>query len=308
MSYLHDDEEEESDVTVFKLKKPDHSKQQQRLKRSQKVKEKLEVSVKPVEVAPIKEDVNALVQVSQGVIPNAAAIHAARKKRELARNTGADTSNYISISSSEGTQQHSQTTNVDDDNSDEESQVRQFGIQKDTSKQMEVLSAMDNAESGSDEDKFEEEQIHKGSYAFPANSGLESQTAPMQYEEPVQVQGVDKPVAVLESSIKLTPISMESVQSQLRTQLTQLREQHSSNEDSIRKLVDDLETAHSEIEEAEGRSLNLSMRYQFFQETRGYVKDLLLCLTEKVGVKYSHLKFDVVYSYWMELPACFVSS
>ena len=294
MSYLHDDGDDvDEDVTDFKLKKPDYSKLQQRLKRSQRNKEKMGTNEKKMSTSvmtpevKVDEDLHLLSQVSRGVIPNAAAIHAARKRRELARNTGAESGSYIGLSSSvDAPQQQSQRSNEEDDDiSDEESdRVRQFGVKQDTTKQMEVLSAMDNAESGSDEDKFEEEQIHKGSYAFPTPSAPESQYAPVQYEEPVQVQRTQMGMsaAVLESDIKLTPISIESIQSQLRTQLNLLHEQHSSNDDSIRKLSEDLEGAHREIEEAESKSLTLSMRYQFFQETKGYVKDLLLCLTEKV--------------------------
>ena len=283
MRYLHD-EEEEGDDTEFKLKKPDHSKQQQHIKRNQRAKEKLVSLVKASEVR-VKDDneFNVLAQMSKGEIPNAAAIHAARKRRELARNTGAEAGNFMSLTSSaECVAPDTARANDEDDNSDEEAgQIRQFGLKQDPDKQMEVLSAMDNAESGSDEDKFEEEQIHKGSYAFSTLSAPESQYVSMQYEEPCLVQS-QIPAAVLESSIRLTPISIESIKSQLCSQLSHLHERRSSNEDSIRRLSDDLDTAQNEIKMAESMSLILSMRYQFFQEMKGYVKDLLLCLTEKV--------------------------
>jgi len=299
LRYLHDEEEEE-DFTEFKLKKPDHSKQQQRLKRNLQTKEKLVC----LEKTPgVKEkdgtDLNVLTQMSKGVIPNAAAIHAARKQRELARNTGAEAGSYMSLTSSaECVAPQSQRANDEDDNSDEEaSEVRQFGVKQDPSKQMEVLSAMDNAESGSDEDKFEEEQIHKGSYAFPTPSAPESHYVPMQYEEPVPVP-TQIPAAMLESNIKLTPVSIDSIKSQLKSQLSYLDEQRFSHEDSIRRLSEDLETAQSEIEMAESMSLTLSMRYQFFQEMKGYVKDLLLCLTEKVCLFMIGYVYNCAKTWW----------
>lgn len=175
----------------------------------------------------------------------------------------------------------------DDDNSGEEAtKVRQFGIKQDATKQMQVLSAMDNAESGSDEDRFEKQQINKGSYSFPVTGASEGQlVVPARYEEPIAAPPVPVPVPVpAESEIILTPISFESLQSQLKSQLSHLQEQRALNHTSITKLRDDLLTAHSEIETAESHSLTLSMRYQFYQEMRGYVKDLLHCLTDKVCV------------------------
>ena len=49
------------------------------------------------------------------------------------------------------------------------------------------------------------------------------------------------------------------------------------------KLTTNLgETAES-IDECDGKSSSLEERYQFFQEMRGYVRDLVECLNEKVG-------------------------
>ena len=281
----------DDEVDEFKLKKPDHSRQQFKKKRRQQTKEKAENVVLP-KGKVYEEDFSLLSQVSEGVIPNAAMIHAARKRRELARSSGGGVGGaaYISLNQqpSDASQGDEQIGNDDDDNSDEEpTKVRQFGVKQDATKQMQVLSAMDNAESGSDEDRFEKQQINKGTYSFPVAIPSESQFSSMPYEDPVQMPPLPDNVVgrgQAESKIVLTPISFESLQSQLRSQLTQLQEQRSSNSDTVTKLRDDLVEAQSEIEEAEALSLTLSMRYQFYQETRGYVKDLLLCLTEKVSV------------------------
>lgn len=235
----------------------------------------------------MEEDLSLLSQVGKGVIPNAAMIHAARKRRELARNLGGSTcGSYISLNqTSDKSQECDEGGNdIDDDNSDEEAtKVRQFGIRQDATKQMQVLSAMDNAESGSDEDRFEEQQIYKGAYLFPTTNTSESQSIIIEYEEPIQAPPAQvRASAKLESEIILTPISFESVQSQLKSQLSHLQAQRSSNNDTITKLKEDLVAAQNAIGEAESQSLSLSMRYQFYQEMRGYVKDLLLCLTEKV--------------------------
>jgi len=41
------------------------------------------------------------------------------------------------------------------------------------------------------------------------------------------------------------------------------------------------------IAQLTARTSSLEEQYQFFQETRGYVRDLVECLNEKVGLQYS---------------------
>ena len=212
----------------------------------------------------MKEAISA---VSRGVIPSAAAIHAARKKRELARSAG---ESIIEV-------KRKHPSNIisdddDDENSDDESQaLRQFGVSQSASKQIQVLSAIDNAASGSDEERFIEEQIGKGIYTCIGMSETSKKV-----EEPVD--------NILVSSLPVAsvPVSVVSILSQLKNQLEVLKESHSSNESMVRKLSNDILTACSDISYAEEHSAALSINYQFFQETKGYIKDLLLCLTEKV--------------------------
>lgn len=211
-----------------------------------------------------------------GVIPTPAAIHAAKKKRELARNSEDIISVQIDVKSAA----NAPLVSDDDDNSDEgESQtVRKFGPTNDTSKQMEVLSALDNADSGSDEEKFVEEQIYKGVYSFPKayaadHKGTTGDSVSTNEEFTPEVSF---------PSVTFTPISVESLQSQLNCQLVQLRENQSSNSSCLCKLTENIQAADEEIISMDSHSQVLSLRYQFFQEIRCYVKDLLLCLTEKV--------------------------
>lgn len=209
---------------------------------------------------------------AEGIIPTPAAIHAAKKKRELARNYSDD----IVTSTSQSRFKNAVPFNPisDDENSDDgvmESQtVRQFGVAHDTSKQMEVLSALDNANSGSDEEKFNEEQIFKGVYNFP----LSCETS-----EACAVSDIHIP------SITFIPISVESLQSKLISQLSYLKEQQSDNNNSTTKLTEDMKTVNAEIKTMDSHSQALAIKYHFFQEMRCHIRDLLLCLTEKVMVK-----------------------
>ena len=46
-----------------------------------------------------------------------------------------------------------------------------------------------------------------------------------------------------------------------------------------------METAEKEVVEVEERSESNSVDYQFYQQMRGYIRDLLSCLTEKVLIE-----------------------
>ena len=256
-----------------RLKRPEHSisvfkKDLQRKK-----------SIKGKKLSKMRDDLHtgtlttSVSELNKGEIPSAAAIHAARKKREMARSFSSGVSpNQIMIKKT-GHQGVS-----DDENSEDESQtVRQFGVSSDPSKQMEVLSAMDNAASGSDEERFIEEQMCKGVYTFPSISGHNTKC------QETSQQAISQDVPISSIPVVSVPISVVSLQSQLNSQLEVLKERHLNNESMLTKLKDDIQTAYDEVSTIEKHSQTLSIKYQFFQEMRCYVKDLLLCLTEKVS-------------------------
>ena len=248
------------------MKKPEHSRSQFK-KKGGGLKKKRKGSL-PIISLTVDKSVSELVH-AEGIIPTPAAIHAAKKKRELARNYRDD----IGTSTSQRFKNAVPFNPIsDDENSDDgviESQsVRQFGVACDTSKQMQVLSALDNADSGSDEEKFNEEQIFKGVYNFPLPS-----------ESTSDVCGASD---IHISSIVFTPISVESLQSKLKSQLSYLKGQLSDNNNSTTKLNEDMKAANEEINAMDSHSQALAIKYQFFQETRCHIRDLLLCLTEKV--------------------------
>ena len=210
-----------------------------------------------------------------GEIPSAAAIHAAKKKRELARASDDKNASQIDLKASASIHLLS-----DDENSDEGESctVRKFGPTSDTSKQMQVLSALDNADSGSDEEKFIEEQIYKGVYSIQKTHVTDEEASARDDIVPIQLVASQ----TCAPAVAFTPISVESLQSQLNSQLMQLREQQSSNNASLVKLRESVATAGEEINSLDSHSSSLSIKYLFFQEIRCYIRDLLLCLTEKV--------------------------
>lgn len=61
-----------------------------------------------------------------------------------------------------------------------------------------------------------------------------------------------------------------------------MKEVHKTNQHRLDTLHEDLENSSKTIDRLEGITDD-SGRYRFFQEMRGYVRDLLECFNEKVS-------------------------
>jgi GC-rich sequence DNA-binding factor len=307
-------------------------------------------------------------RLKDGYIPDAHMIHAARKKREIARQLGTagDSDQNVMLLNSARSNKRSDTAKGksrliredENDKSDEgsgegedEGPAMMFGKKTEVSRQMQVISAMENAESGSDEERFIEEQINKGvkssipvadpssssqqqqpqvtllpsidqSFLFGSSAypGLpdpaaqynpygavpgypgyqhqqQSQAPPHQELQPVAPNstvaesgstrgggggGAPQKTSRWKIPDKLVPITVDSLKMRLRNRLDELKETHHSHTQRLERLESDMETAEKEVIEVEERSESNSVDYQFYQQMRGYVRDLLSCLTEKV--------------------------
>ena len=193
------------------------------------------------------------------------------------------------------------------DSDQEEGSTVTFGEREAVSRQMQVLTALETVGSGSEDEetkRWEEEQMSKGvkaamepqgkpppqntltaidqsflygSTSYPGDPAVYSimqhpSSAPYQDPHPTQPHIPDK----------LFPITVESLKSRLQRHLMELEETHSGHRQRLDRLEGDLETANREIERLEQRSSGAALEYQLFQEMRGYLRDILSCLTEKV--------------------------
>ena len=278
-------------------------------------------------------------------------IHAVRKKRELARKKGGKSADYIPL---ESTQKASKVAKGksrlvrEDDNdksdSDQETEARmQFGKNQGISRQMQVLNALENVGSDSDEEtkRWEEEQINKGAnftiptsesqaqQLFPADPlsaidqsflygsssypGGDPSAYPLFPPDPYASAGPygayqqsssygSQHVARPQIPDKLVPITVESLKSRLQTHLRELNETHTGHKQRLEQIESDLHTSQREIEQAEGRSVDISREYQFFQEMKGYFRDLLSCLAEKVCC--SHIPMGRPMCIYITLASC----
>ena len=81
---------------------------------------------------------------------------------------------------------------------------------------------------------------------------------------------------------KLVPITVESLKSRLENRLGDLKETNHSHTQRLERLELDMTTAEKEIAHLEEHSSSISLDYQFYQQMKGYIHDLLSCHTEKV--------------------------
>lgn len=194
---------------------------------------------------------------------------------------------------------------------------------------LQVLQGLEEMGSDSDEEtkRWEEEQIEKGvkasapdqtaplnsvpSYlstidqSFIAGSVYGDGTSVMTpaYTAAVQAYAgyheqvhdvVPAPAAANSFQIpeKLVPITVESLKSRLSNQLRDLQDSTSGHHKRLEQIRTDFERSQDEVAQAEGRKGDLGMDYKFFQEMRGYLRDLLSCLGEKVTRLHGEMPYN----------------
>ena len=253
-----------------------------------------------------------LPQLGPGVIPDSATIHAVKKHRELLRTVGhkyvpsqappGRPKDFIPLSAPYRAKTSDSRLVREDENdrSDEDDEdgkpkvVMNFGPNKEPTKQFQVLSALEGMHSDEDDEmtKWEEEQISKGIKASQSQSQDVDpfQIAQFQYgnQASSQIEGGPGAYPVSYESRRplppreLVPVTLESLKQRLSKHLGELNEELSVHRQSLERTEDDLVTYAEDIGHFDESTAALGEAYKFFQETRGYVNNLLGCLSEKV--------------------------
>ncbi|XP_015736950.1 PAX3- and PAX7-binding protein 1 isoform X2 [Coturnix japonica] len=205
-----------------------------------------------------------------GEIPDAAFIHAARKKRQMARELG----DFTPVDSEPGIE-----------GSDDEALV--------AGEQDEELS------------RWEQEQIRKGINIPQVQPSQPAEVNNLYYQNTYQTlsygssygipytyaaygsseaksQKTDNTVPFKTPSNEMTPITIDLVKKQLKDRLDSMKELHRANRQQFEKHQQSREDSTKAIERLEGSSGGIGEQYKFLQEMRGYVQDLLECFSEKV--------------------------
>ncbi|XP_019941625.1 PAX3- and PAX7-binding protein 1 [Paralichthys olivaceus] len=249
-----------------------------------------------------------------GEIPDAAFIHAARKRRQMARELGGEAPLVDTETPKKRLVREDQDASDDED--EEEKRIRFSGVKNKSQRQkiaeeIGIEGSDDEAlDTGQDEEvsRWEQEQIRKGisipqvqvqssqpedNTVYYQNS-YESQPYGSSYSIPFTYSTVapqtGKPTGRADNGSvhygapisDLTPVTIDLVKKRLQDRLCQMHAGHNANSKRYKQIEEDLAASESTIQQLEGSSSDNAEQYKFLQEMRGYVGDLLECFNEKV--------------------------
>ncbi|XP_073440629.1 PAX3- and PAX7-binding protein 1 isoform X2 [Dendrobates tinctorius] len=248
-----------------------------------------------------------------GEIPDAAFIHAARKKRQLARELGDVPSIDVDGGGKSRLVREDENDASDDDDDDEKRRivfsVREKSQRQKIAEEIGIEGSDDEALATGEQDeeimRWEQEQIRKGisipqvqpSQPVEANNLFYPSTyqgipygstynIPYTYAAygaaEIKSEKADNSVSCKTPSNEMTPVTIDLVKKQLKDRLSAMEEVHKANLDLYEKHEKSRVDSNSAITRLDGCSGGNGERYQFLQEMRGYVRDLLECFREKV--------------------------
>uniref|UniRef100_A0A8C5N263 PAX3 and PAX7 binding protein 1 n=1 Tax=Leptobrachium leishanense TaxID=445787 RepID=A0A8C5N263_9ANUR len=247
-----------------------------------------------------------------GEIPDAAFIHAARKKRQMARELGDIPS--IETEGGKGRLVREDENDASDDDDDDEKRRIVFSVREKSQRQkiaeeIGIEGSDDEALAGGEQDeevtRWEQEQLRKGisipqvqapqlpdanNLFYPSTyHGMpysSSYGVPYTYSaygsSELKSHKPDNSVSFKTPSNEMTPVTIDLVKKQLKDRLGAMKETHKANCELYEKHHQSSDDSTSSISRLEGCSGGNAERYKFLQEMRGYVQDLLECFREKV--------------------------
>ncbi|EOB05542.1 GC-rich sequence DNA-binding factor-like protein, partial [Anas platyrhynchos] len=253
-----------------------------------------------------------------GEIPDAAFIHAARKKRQMARELGDFTP--VDSEPGKGRLVREDENDASDDEDDDEKRRIVFTVKEKSQRQkiaeeIGIEGSDDEALVAGEQDeelsRWEQEQIRKGINIPQACISFElffcqpAEVNNLYYQNTYQTlsygssygipytyatygssetksQKTDNTVPFKTPSNEMTPITIDLVKKQLKDRLDSMKELHKANRQQYEKHQQSREDSTKAIERLEGSSGGIGEQYKFLQEMRGYVQDLLECFSEKV--------------------------
>ncbi|RZC39690.1 PAX3- and PAX7-binding protein 1 [Asbolus verrucosus] len=210
-----------------------------------------------------------------GAIPDAAMIHAARKRRQRAREMG----DFIPVEEDEPEDKGRLMREDDNDGSDDERIDMDVNLAlRDQERRREQFLAAQ--ESDQEVDEWEHQQIRKG--VTGASAALASDLIYSEYQaESSQPQVATIPAQAIDPGIPQTP---QMIADKLREHYESVCASREINNEKLQQTQKDIEQITLELDELKTKAPVAAERFKFYQELRGYVTDLVECLDEKVGV------------------------
>ncbi|CAK6442111.1 unnamed protein product [Pipistrellus nathusii] len=246
-----------------------------------------------------------------GEIPDAAFIHAARKKRQMARELGDFTPH--DSEPGKGRLAREDENDASDDEDDDEKRRIVFSVKEKSQRQkiaeeIGIEGSDDEALAAGEQDeelsRWEQEQIRKGinipqvqasqpaevnmyyPSAYPTMPYGSSYGIPYSYtaygSSDGKSQKTDNSAPFKTPSNEMTPVTIDLVKKQLKDRLDSMKDEHKANRQQHEKHLQSRVDSTRAIGRLEGSAGGIGERYKFLQEMRGYVQDLLECFSEKV--------------------------
>ncbi|XP_054829279.1 PAX3- and PAX7-binding protein 1 [Eublepharis macularius] len=267
---------------------------------------------KPKAAGAFSSALSSLNVLRPGEIPDAAFIHAARKKRQMARELG----DFIPLDNDPGKGRlvREDENDASDDDDDDEKRRIVFSV-KEKSQRQKIAEeigiegsddeALVTGEQDEELSRWEQEQIRKGINIPQVQASQPAEVNNLYYHNTYQTmpygssygipytyaaygssetksQKSDNTIPFKTPSNEMTPVSIDLVKKQLKDRLDSMKEFQKGNQQQHEKHQQSREDSIKTIERLEGSSGGIGERYKFLQEMRGYVQDLLECFNEKV--------------------------
>lgn len=259
-----------------------------------------------------------------GKIPDAALIHAARKRRQQVREMGG--ANYIPLEEESSKPELESKSRLirEDDGSDDEERINMSGIVSfaaDREKRKEGLDTIITSDAEEDNignDEWEVQQIRKV-VTEARLAAVQQESLYMQYMNNAAavaastVAGVSSlptqlstkttlvspnagivnlfPVAAAENNTAfpqlptenaVESLDPETIAKKLRERLQKLEEVNKRRDFEFKGMNDEITMLQADYENRKVMVPGLAKRFQFYQDLRGYVTDLVECLDEKI--------------------------
>lgn len=207
-----------------------------------------------------------------GAIPDAAMIHAARKRRQRAREMG----DFIPTEEEEPEDKGRLLREDENEESDEERIDMDINLAlKDQERRREQFLAAQSSDHEVDE--WENQQIRKG----VTGAAMEAAREMLYPPECPSPPRITTQVPLIEPGIPRTP---QMIAEKLKEQYEKVLQSRQNHEIQLDKTREDIQEVMKEIEELKLKAPNAADRFRFYQELRGYITDLVECLDEKIGV------------------------
>uniref|UniRef100_A0A8C6X734 PAX3 and PAX7 binding protein 1 n=1 Tax=Naja naja TaxID=35670 RepID=A0A8C6X734_NAJNA len=246
-----------------------------------------------------------------GEIPDAAFIHAARKKRQMARELG----DFLPLDNDPGKGRlvREDENDASDDEDDDEKRRIVFSVKEKSQRQkiaeeIGIEGSDDEALIAGEQDeelsRWEQEQIRKGINIPQVQASQPAEMNNLYYQNAYQTmpygssygmpytyaaygsetksQKTDNIISFKTPSNEMAPVTIDLVKKQFKDRLESLKEFHKANQEQHERHQQNRDDSTKTIERLEGSSGGIGERYKFLQEMRGYVQDLLECFSEKV--------------------------